>query len=562
MTNPNFPPSNNGDIAEGSGERLDQATAQERGEKTIDAERAARIKALKEKVEELRANQEYCEQRIVEARAYEKTKAEELEDLRSASQPAPAETAKDTPTTGPKTDTPPEVPETPEDIPKPNNAETNPGTPELSKPTIIEIIRENAKKHKGFRGFMQYATAAIFAIMVVSGVSAKASAPSPEDPGTPTYVEVTDEQQTADSGETTSDSGDTVADPGTPTYVEVTDEQQTADSGETTGAFGNFIADPATPTYVEVTDEQESSAEVATPKVEFISDGAIHTKNGDVEKFIYKGGYRAENDPRSELFNHQDEAGYENEGAYGLAINGDKAGMTTAWLKRVVASPEAIVRLRVQMGLESLGSLEDENARADALRNMSPEEYDQIANDTTSYFYQQLDGGSIKSSYGWKLENYMSDQNPGDHSDSVVRGQLKGDDDSDTLLSFYDKNGKNFVSSKQGFDNTRRDANADDEKLSSEAWINMDEGGTWKWKVAMQAVTSVYSYVDTGTSNYGGTSSNQSKNTTAEKKNAGPRANQQGLGGTPATSNPNNSTPPPNSNTASDNANAFANGDY
>ena len=531
MTNPNFPPSNNGDIAEGSGERLDQATAQERGEKTIDAERAARIKALKEKVEELRANQEYCEQRIVEARAYEKTKAEELEDLRSASQPAPAETAKDTPTTGPKTDTPPEVPETPEDIPKPNNAETNPGTPELSKPTIIEIIRENAKKHKGFRGFMQYATAAIFAIMVVSGVSAKASAPSPEDPGTPTYVEVTD-------------------------------EQQTADSGETTGAFGNFIADPATPTYVEVTDEQESSAEVATPKVEFISDGAIHTKNGDVEKFIYKGGYRAENDPRSELFNHQDEAGYENEGAYGLAINGDKAGMTTAWLKRVVASPEAIVRLRVQMGLESLGSLEDENARADALRNMSPEEYDQIANDTTSYFYQQLDGGSIKSSYGWKLENYMSDQNPGDHSDSVVRGQLKGDDDSDTLLSFYDKNGKNFVSSKQGFDNTRRDANADDEKLSSEAWINMDEGGTWKWKVAMQAVTSVYSYVDTGTSNYGGTSSNQSKNTTAEKKNAGPRANQQGLGGTPATSNPNNSTPPPNSNTASDNANAFANGDY
>lgn len=224
---------------------------------------------------------------------------------------------------------------------------------------------------------------------------------------------------------------------------------------------------------------------------EYISTGYIETANGDVECFEYKGGYHEENDPYAEKFAHKEDKDYENDDAYGFEIEGDTiAEKTSNWIKRVMASPEATTRLRVQMGLENLDSIEKENEYANKLRDSEPEKYDEIVNDTAKKFYENLKGGQIIESHYWTLENYMFGAPT--YEDGVytanpdVHGRLNNDDETgenkDLLLTFYNKGGINFVSSRQGFLNTAEDAKATYLNIGQIAWVDMDEGGTWKWK--------------------------------------------------------------------------------
>lgn len=251
----------------------------------------------------------------------------------------------------------------------------------------------------------------------------------------------------------------------------------------------------------------------------FEPSGYVTLKNGDrIQCYTYSGGYHSETDPYVTKFDYQNEADYENDDAYGYQIAGDTlAEKTSDWVKNVMLSPEAIVRLRVQMGLEELNSMEQENARANALRTMTPEEYDRIANETKEAFYDKLENGSIESSNDWVLENYMNDEMAGHHENSMVRGRYSGDDESgkeraDLLLTFYDADGNNIVSSEQGFLNTKQDAGDNGQVIGQKAWVNMDEGGTWKWKAGNKTPTST---------------SLETKNSEEEIIHAGPRASAQ-----------------------------------
>ena len=236
--------------------------------------------------------------------------------------------------------------------------------------------------------------------------------------------------------------------------------------------------------------DRPAAAEVLPTEASYSFEESGHVALADgqeVTRYVYSGGYHSENDPYYTKFDHKDEPDYENDDAYGFQIEGDTpAEKTTNWVKNVMLSPEAIIRLRVQMGLESLDSIEQENNRANELRRMSPEEYDRIANETATAFYDRLEGGSIEESRNWTLENFMIDEEAGSHEDSAVHGRYNQDDesgeDADVLLTFRDAQGRNIVSSEQGLSNTKRDAGDPDRKVGEIAWVNMDEGGTWKWK--------------------------------------------------------------------------------
>jgi hypothetical protein len=269
--------------------------------------------------------------------------------------------------------------------------------------------------------------------------------------------------------------------------------EDTADTSTTSSAVGDVVSF-ATDEENEARLAAEAKTDKAKDKAEFISTGYIDTANGAVECFEIKGGYHKEDDPYATKFAHKDEEAYENDDAYGFEIEGDTVAEKTAnWIKNVMKSPEAIVRLRVQMGEENLDSLEKENELANKIRGYSADDYDKIANDTANKFYNKLKGGQIIESNYWMLENYMNDGQATDHSDSEVHGRLNQDDEydehRDKLLTFYDRNGNNIVSSWQGYMNTAKDANATYLIISQIAWVNMDEGGTWKWKTGTVAQT-------------------------------------------------------------------------
>ena len=93
-------------------------------------------------------------------------------------------------------------------------------------------------------------------------------------------------------------------------------------------------------------------------KVVFSETGHIALSDGKIITcYERKGGYDPSRDPRVIMFNHQNGDGYENDNAYGLKIAGNTpVEMTTQWAKDFRDSPEQIIMLRVQMGLEDLNS--------------------------------------------------------------------------------------------------------------------------------------------------------------------------------------------------------------
>ena len=229
----------------------------------------------------------------------------------------------------------------------------------------------------------------------------------------------------------------------------------------------------------EESEEEELHGEIifSGETVSFMADGEKLT----LERFSYSGGYFPEDDP------WYAEEPKETEESYGPPIPGQTyAEKTQNWLMELVKSGHQVIRLRTQMGMITPKSLEEENQMAMELNASEPDEYDRVVNETLTYFFDQLDGGRIEASTDWYLENYMRSMSESD-SRPELHGRLNGDDDKvleekDLLLTYYDKKGKNFVSERQGWLNTLKDAKAAERDVTQQAWVNMDEGGTWKWK--------------------------------------------------------------------------------
>ena len=202
-------------------------------------------------------------------------------------------------------------------------------------------------------------------------------------------------------------------------------------------------------------------------------------KKVTIPEIRYAGGYFPEEDP------WYSELEMEADGSYGPSLEDEtiEDGVYN-WLHELVKSPLQITRLRVQMGMEDLKSLEEEVMFAWSFAR-DPDEYDRVANETLQFLYAKLEGGTLLTSVDWSLENYMAE---GDSNASiVVHGRRNSDDDKrredkDVLFTLFDANGKDIISERRGLENTAKDARVNLEDYSKRAWVNLTEGGTWKWK--------------------------------------------------------------------------------
>ena len=153
------------------------------------------------------------------------------------------------------------------------------------------------------------------------------------------------------------------------------------------------------------------------------------------------------------------------------------------WLEAACADPWTLTWFRFQMGLEDFKDMDEANSYARFLIKIEPEDYDEIANATLNHYYDNIDGGSAKISPNWGLEVMMRWLDA-EHTLPELFARKFGDTNHkpDTLMTFYDRNGKNFVSYKKAFEVACKNARVVSGEFRNEAYVNFDEGGTWKWK--------------------------------------------------------------------------------
>ena len=153
------------------------------------------------------------------------------------------------------------------------------------------------------------------------------------------------------------------------------------------------------------------------------------------------------------------------------------------WLEAACADPWTLTWFRFQMGLEDFKDMDEANSYARFLIKIEPEDYDEIANATLNHYYESIDGGSAKISPNWGLEVMMRWLDA-EHTLPELFARKFGDINHkpDTLMTFYDRNGKNFVSYKKAFEVACKNARVVSGEFRNEAYVNFDEGGTWKWK--------------------------------------------------------------------------------
>jgi len=245
---------------------------------------------------------------------------------------------------------------------------------------------------------------------------------------------------------------------------------------QTLGADSVFSVDPAANTPAPSGD--------ATPAVDlstkFTYIGSKKTAAGELPMYKFSGGYLAAADPYSYEFDAKVRAE-----AYGIEIIADNTvlGQISMTVLRYALSPEELTHFKVQMAMPDvasvLTSLDLENEYANWLRTLTPEQYDAIVNEALQYFYDRF--WNYQESTSYVLENITIDEVTGDHSNARLKGNLRNDN-TDRLYTFVDMNGRNFVSSEQGFRNTYQDAGASYTPIDVTAWVDFREGGTWKWK--------------------------------------------------------------------------------
>ncbi len=204
-----------------------------------------------------------------------------------------------------------------------------------------------------------------------------------------------------------------------------------------------------------------------------------------IDAYAYAGGYFEDDDPRYA------DAVFETPESYGPSLLGNTRAQTIAnWFHEFPKSPLQVVRVMIQTGLIKLEPLQSETDYAYELIRLTADEYDTVVNSTLAHVYNNLNGGKAVFSTDWTLENMMKEVN----GKTILFGRLNGDDDKkkedkDQLFTFFNASGSNFVSAWVGLSNTARDAKQDPRDFANRAWINADEGGTWKWKRGEVKVT-------------------------------------------------------------------------
>ena len=219
-----------------------------------------------------------------------------------------------------------------------------------------------------------------------------------------------------------------------------------------------------------------------TGAISFMVDGQWAT----IDTFAYSGGYFVEDDPRYSVLP------MENEYSYGpTLVRYTYAESLAAWLHELPKSPLQVVRLMIQTGLIEKSPLKSETDYAYELIALSSEKYDEVVNYVLSYVFSELNGGTMDLSFDWSLENMMKEDETGR---TVLFGRKQSDDDKkpnkDQLFTLRNREGKNFISAHLGLENTAKDAKVKASDYGNRAWVNLVEGGTWKWKKGNVVVTS------------------------------------------------------------------------
>ena len=214
---------------------------------------------------------------------------------------------------------------------------------------------------------------------------------------------------------------------------------------------------------------------------------SIDKEKIEIEEFTYAGGYIEADDPWFA------EADKETPESYGPNLRAETvAEGVNNWLHALPKSPVQIARLLVQTGQMQLTPLKSEVDYAYELIELPADEYDEKVNEALKFVFENLEGGKIVTSTDWTLENYMIEEG---EKHPVLHGRLNGDNDrekekKDVLFTLYDSKGHNFISEPLGLKNTAEDAKQNSTSFSNLAWVNLDEGGTWKWKPGGKASVS------------------------------------------------------------------------
>ena len=203
-----------------------------------------------------------------------------------------------------------------------------------------------------------------------------------------------------------------------------------------------------------------------------------------IEIFTYEGGWKKDNDQ----WFLADEKKKEVPEAFAMAITGETwSSKITTWLKYAVSDPWSLTWFRFQMELEQFKDMNEANKYAQSVAELSSAKYDKLANETLTYFFEKLDAGSIEISKNWALEVMMRWQSNKKLPELFARRKGDTNHKPDLLVTFYDGDGKNFVSNKKAFQVACRVAGANPSDYSSKAYVNFTEGGTWKWKIGVKA---------------------------------------------------------------------------
>lgn len=204
------------------------------------------------------------------------------------------------------------------------------------------------------------------------------------------------------------------------------------------------------------------------------------------ETFAYSGGWRLPSDPwYVAIFQELTKEVLE---AFGMPISGEMmAELTQNWLKAAVSDGWTLTWLRFQMDLEDFADMAEVNNYVEELKLWSDEEYDELANDTLQYFFAKLNGGEIKDSTYWSLEVMLRAIDEQRNPELFARRYNDTNHTPDQLVTFFDKDDNNFVSSNKALIVACRDAKVDRSDYLQTAWVNLFEGGTWKWKPRQKA---------------------------------------------------------------------------
>lgn len=249
-------------------------------------------------------------------------------------------------------------------------------------------------------------------------------------------------------------------------------------------------AQPAAPTAA-VSSTTRPTEAPTVPKADYILTGktvSFTMKDQDgkeskvaLETFTYKGGWQRGTDP---WFIAKDgNLTKETPESFGMPISGDEwAAKVSNWLKAAVGDPWSLTWLRFQTHLESFSSMKETNQYAVNLTKLPAEKYDEIANATLDKFFKRINEGRAEVDPGWDLEVMLRESEKGT-LELFARKNTDENHTPDILVAFYSKGeSTSFTSYKGAWKIATKAASVNANNYKARAYINLTEGGTWKWK--------------------------------------------------------------------------------